>query len=127
MPPEQQKLRYLLRSRLYAILAELPPDMAHARRVKISGPALSATLVVGPTAEVAAACAADAARVGQWFSPLECAIVMACTAAPLQGKEIAAAIGRTLDAPLWAILRNLVDRGVLEKVSGEGYQVVRPA
>jgi hypothetical protein len=128
MPPEQEQLRCLLRARLYQLLAEVPAaTLPRCRRVRVLTGPRAAVLLIGPAAEVLAAQAADAARVGQWFSPLESGIVMACTAAPLQGKEIAAAIGRTLDAPLWAILKNLVDRGVLEKVSGEGYQVVRPA
>lgn len=122
----RSRLRCLLRSHLYAVLAELDEaDFQRVRHLRVKEGGLAAEIAVGPVGEVMST-AAGTGHVGNWFSPIEAAIVMACTPAPLQGKEIAQKVGRALDTPLWTILKNLVERGVLEKVAGEGYQVAQP-
>ena len=79
------------------------------------------SLHLGPAGEVLREAAVGAGQVGQWFSPLESAILLAIGSDALGGKEVAAKTGQPYDPRLKTLLRNLVDRGVLLHTS-EGYR-----
>lgn len=123
MPPEQERLRCVLRSHLYRLLADVRPEvLPRCRRLRVRSGALAAVLVIGPAADVERAQATEAAQVGQWLSPMESCILLAIGNDTLQGKQVAAKTGQEYNSTLKVILRNLVDRGILRPVKGEGYQ-----
>jgi hypothetical protein len=79
----------------------------------------------GPILRLLAGCDSPAVAALHALSPLERAIVDAIEDAgePLQGKQIASAIGHAYDATLKTILRCLRDRFVLGHQAREGYFV----
>ncbi len=124
--PSRDRLRVFLKARGLAILAELlagtdlPTSVCTARGRSRS---LGVVVTVGPLDELRTP-TAPTGQVGQWLSPLEAAIWHCLGSETLQGKQIASRISQSYTASLRTILHNLVDRGVLAHVSGEGYQRV---
>ena|SRR5579884_2158719 len=125
--PARRKLLPRLRRRVRAYAARL---LAMPRyllkgpvRVKMHDRWHRAELLLAPL-QPAHAGDVGAPQLGRFYSPVQERAVLAIAAkGPLQGKQIAAALGMPYGTEIKVELRNLVARGALVPIAGEGYSL----
>jgi hypothetical protein len=106
-----RSLRHRLTALLHQVLADVEERPAEPIVLRVEDELAQARLVLGPAGEGVT----DQGKYpGSHFSPTERLIWNALADGPRLGKQIAAAIGQEYDARLKVILRNLVERGVID-------------
>jgi hypothetical protein len=129
----RRRLRLFLRSKANELLWELPASTKLDRALAVY--AEDGDLAVNVSLNIVDRKSADGVSIsntgGIFFSPIEAAVINALLAARsvegsdrhLSGKQLASACGQQYKTQFKYIVKNLIDREVLQYTPAKGYQV----